>query len=139
MSVQVSMKNQFVFSLILLVIVILVIEWIARVVIDQKDSCITGLVESNIYPEHNNSFLKNLCYEYKSIIDYENPYKHLEPNQKTTTVNINEFGMRGPDITLEKPENTFRIITVGGSAMYGVYATSDITTIPGFLQQEFTK
>ena len=43
-----------------------------------------------------------------------------------------------PIVDFEKEktnDSEYRIFMVGGSAMYGVYATSDDTTIPGYLQQ----
>ena len=44
--------------------------------------------------------------------------------------------MRGPDITQDKPNDTYRIIIIGGSTVYGSGSTSDKTTIPGFLQEK---
>ena len=49
---------------------------------------------------------------------------------------INEHGFRGPEITIEKPVNTFRIFLVGGSTMYGS-GNDDTTQIFSVLQKKF--
>ena len=51
---------------------------------------------------------------------------------------INEHGFRGPEITKEKPVNTFRIFLVGGSTMYGS-GNDDSTQIFSVLQKKFDK
>ncbi len=49
---------------------------------------------------------------------------------------INEHGFRGPEITKEKPANTFRIFLVGGSTVFGS-GSDDITQIFSVLQEKF--
>ena len=49
-------------------------------------------------------------------------------------VSINSLGFRGNEFTEDKPENTFRIFLLGGSQMFGTGATSDNTTIPGYIE-----
>ena len=49
---------------------------------------------------------------------------------------INEHGFRGPEITKEKPVNTFRIFLVGGSTMFGS-GSNDSTQIFSVLQERF--
>ena len=49
---------------------------------------------------------------------------------------INEHGFRGPEITKEKPANTFRIFLVGGSTVFGS-GNDDITQIFSVLQEKF--
>jgi len=49
-------------------------------------------------------------------------------------IKINSLGFRGEEFSVTKDENTFRIILLGGSQMFGTGATSDNTTIPGFLK-----
>ena len=48
--------------------------------------------------------------------------------------NFNNLGFRGAEFSEIKPSNTYRIFMVGGSTMFGAGATSDETTIPGYLQ-----
>ena len=49
-------------------------------------------------------------------------------------VNINSLGFRGNEFIKIKPDNTFRIFLLGGSQMFGTGATSDDTTIPGYIE-----
>ena len=111
-------------------------EVIGRTVLDQKDSCFTGLLMSGIYENHDSADLKKLCDDYGKMIYYDYPTRHLAPNQHTDTVNINEHGFRGPEITQAKNENTYRIFLVGGSETYEMFSTSDKTTFQGYLQQK---
>ena len=53
---------------------------------------------------------------------------------KTDVININNLGFRGDDFFKIKPDNTYRIFMVGGSTLFGTGATSDDTTIPGYLK-----
>lgn len=55
-------------------------------------------------------------------------------NTQNDNININSLGFRGNEFTEIKPDNTFRIFLVGGSQVFGTGATSDSTTIPGYLQ-----
>ena len=57
--------------------------------------------------------------------------------QSTEVIHINSDGFRGYEITLEKPENTYRIFMVGGSTTYGD-GIEDTGTIPFFLQKKFS-
>jgi len=50
-------------------------------------------------------------------------------------VKVNSLGFRGEEFSEIKPKETYRIFLVGGSQMFGTGATSDITTIPGYLNQ----
>ncbi len=49
---------------------------------------------------------------------------------------INSLGFRGPEISLEKPPGTYRILCVGDSITNGVNVHND-TTYPGILQRLF--
>jgi len=49
---------------------------------------------------------------------------------------INEHGFRSPEITKEKPANTFRIFLVGGSTVFGS-GSDDSTQIFSVLQEKF--
>ena len=55
----------------------------------------------------------------------------------TEIIHINNHGFRGSDITLEKPENTYRIFMVGGSTTYGD-GIGNAGTMPFFLQKKFS-
>ena len=139
MSVQVSYSKQFALGIILLIIILVFVEVFSYIIMNERDSCIVGLWESGLYFNYSENFVKSLCADYKSIIDFEKPYKHLEPNQKTGSVNINSFGVRGEEFELKKESDVYRIVMLGGSTMYGVYATSDSATIPGFLDEKIER
>jgi len=94
-------------------------------------------MESDTYAHLDNDLKRKMCDDYTNIIRYRLPYRNHEPNQHFETYNINNEGFRGPEISKEKPENTYRIFVVGGSTTFGSGSTSDGTTIPGYLQKEF--
>ena len=136
MSVQVSYKKQVILGIMFLLVILSGIEIISRVVLDQRDSCNQSLPMSGLYQYLSVSELKKICQDYKSIIQYPLPTVHFEPNQKTDTVTTNSHGFRGEEFDKEKTsDKEYRIFMVGGSTMFGIYATSDNTTIPGYLQE----
>ena len=55
--------------------------------------------------------------------------------EENNSSHLNNFGFRGPDIDPNNLQNKSRIVLVGGSTVYGAGATSDDTTISGYLQQ----
>ena len=110
---------------------------VGKVVLEDRDTCYTGLLANGVYSDAKPSDLKQLCNDYGKILYYEYPTRHLPPNQHTTTVNINNEGFRGPDIIKEKNEDIFRIFVLGGSLTYGMFSTSDETTYSGYLQKKF--
>ena len=61
--------------------------------------------------------------------------KNVLGDSKTDNVNMNSLGFRGDEFEQIKPVNTFRIFLLGPSQVFGTGATSDNTTIPGYLQQ----
>ena len=142
MSVQVSYKKQVVLGIMFLLVILSAIEIISHVVLDQRDSCNQSLPMSDLYQYLSVSELKKICQDYKSIIQYPLPLVHYEPDQKTDTVSINSHGFRGEEFEKEKiNDREYRIFVLGGSVLYGLYATSDNTTISGYLQEfynEFT-
>ena len=137
MSVQVSYRKQVVFGLMLLLVILSSIEIISRIVLDERDSCNQALPMSGLYEHLTKSDLKKICQDYyNNIIQYPLPIIHYEPNQKTDTVTINSYGFRGEEFEQEKiDDREYRIFVLGGSVLYGIFATSDNTTIPGYLQE----
>ena len=51
-------------------------------------------------------------------------------------INVNNHGFRGEDLSKEKPDNTFRIFAVGGSATFGT-GVNDNETWPSYIQKKF--
>ena len=136
MSVQVSYKKQFVLGILLLIVLLAVFEIFAQVYqIDEEKSC--NFVKSEVYKNIPENVLVEMCNEYHKVKLMHNEYWQIYPNQHYEYVNINSFGFRGPEISMEKPADTFRIFVVGGSTTFGSAATSDDNTVPGYLQKKF--
>jgi len=123
--------------LCLILIVLVAIEGGSRVYLTYFVSC--AAMESDTYDHLDHDTKRKMCNDYDNIIRYRLPHRHHEPNQHFETYNINNEGFRGSEILKEKPANTYRIFVVGGSTVFGDSSTSDNTTIPGYLQQEFDK
>jgi len=79
--------------------------------------------------------------DYQSKDDFK-----INKQNKATSVNflefeanqmahLNNFGFRGPDIDPQNIQGKSRIVLMGGSTMYGAGATSDQSTIAGYLQE----
>ena len=140
MSVQVTYRKQFVVGLILISVFLLAIELIAQAYLSQDDSCYQELEQSEIYVGKSEKFLKQICDSYHSLFYYNTdqelrfPIKYFEPNQYLENISINNKGIRGQEISNEKPDNTFRIFAIGGSTTEGSTADDD-KTWPGHLQQ----
>ena len=132
MSMQVSYKKQILFFTLLILILLGSVEIGARAWWVSIENC--AFENSEIYQDIPYSLKRQICVESYNI---QYSPERIEPNQNYETVNINSVGFRGDDISLEKPNDTIRIFGLGGSTMFGVGSTSDITTIPGSLQQKF--
>ena len=61
--------------------------------------------------------------------------RNLLGNSKDDAININSLGFRGNEFFKIKPDMTYRIFMLGGSPMFGYGASSDETTIPGYMQE----
>ena len=103
--------------------------------LNELETC--RFTESEVFENVPESTLDEMCSLQLSIKVPSEPTQENIPNQHNEYVNINSFGFRGVEISKEKPENVYRIIMLGGSTLFGYGATSDETTIPGFLQQKF--
>jgi hypothetical protein len=96
--------------------------------------------ENMVYSDVPYETKAKICESWLSLLwfwDPETGLYVLEPNQHKETVNINSFGFRGPEISQEKQDNTYRIFVVGGSTTISLRAPSDELTHPGFLQEKF--
>ena len=103
--------------------------------LNELETC--SFIESEIFENVPKSTLDEMCSIQFSIKVPSEPTQENIPNQHNEYVNINSFGFRGAEISKEKPENVYRIIMLGGSTLFGYGATSDETTISGFLQKKF--
>jgi len=130
MSVQVSYKKQTVLGIIGITILLLVIEVIANVWWITQINC--EFEENEIFQNINEEKKRQLCLDFYEI---KTSNDEIIPNQSTDSITINTLGFRGGEFSEIKPSDTYRIFMVGGSTMFGAGATSDDTTIPGYLQQ----
>lgn len=103
--------------------------------LNELETC--DFTESEVFENVPESTLDEMCSLQLSIKVPSEPTQENIPNQHNEYVNINSFGFRGVEISKEKPENVYRIIMLGGSTLFGYGASSDETTIPGFLQKKF--
>ena len=135
MSVQVSYKKQGLFFLLVFIGFLILLESGARIYEYSEPDCF--LIGTDAMKNIDIATQKLMCSESKSLKIIQKPVYAFEPNQQTSTININSLGFRGVEFDLIKNEDTYRIIMVGGSTTFGSGSTSDNTTIPGFLEQKF--
>jgi len=141
MSLQVSYKKQFMLGLLLFFSLLIVLEITARTYDYLNPYC--GLKSDTlVYTEMSYWEKAAICDSWLSLVwhweDNTDVYT-LEPNQHKQTVNINDYGFRGPEISKIKEDGTYRIFVVGGSTTISLRAPSDEQTHPGFLQELFNK
>jgi len=129
MSVQVSYKKQTLLGIIGITILLLVIEVIANAWWITQINC--EFEENEIFQNVNEEKKRQLCLDFYEI---KTSNDEIIPNQSTDSITINTMGFRGDEFSDIKPSDTYRIFMVGGSTMFGAGATSDDTTIPGYLQ-----
>ena len=139
MSIQVSYKKQFTLFLMLLVVLLVVVEISIRTFDYTYDDlwCTNWNKESQVFG--NDQIRKQICVDSLSKLEKYDVIRLDSPNQHFPTLNINSEGFRGPEISKEKPNDVYRIFVIGGSTTFGMGATSDETTIPGFLQEFYDK
>ena len=132
MSVQVSYKKQTLLGIIGLLILFLAVEAIANVWWMTQINC--EFEENEIFMNMDEEKRRQLCID---LYEIKTSGMELIPNQQNHSTTINSLGFRGDEFSLEKPADVYRIFMVGGSTMFGHGATSDNTTIPGYLQNLF--
>ncbi len=140
MLVNVSYKKQIIFF----ILVILIIASLMEIVLRTNDYLFYNLffscpaLNSDAMKDIDNKLKEKICYDWFHISIRHAPLSKLEPNQHFSTIDINSYGLRESEIILEKPQNTYRIIVLGGSTVFGIGTTNE-NTIPAKLQQEFDK
>jgi len=135
LSVQVSYKKQFVFGILLILVILVSIEGFSRIFLAYSLEC--DFMKADTHSDLDDQYKKQMCADHYNKIMYMIPYRHHEPNQHFSTLNINNEGFRGNEISFIKPDNTYRIFMVGGSTTFSSGSSSDNTTITGYLQQNF--
>jgi len=119
----------------LLFLILGVVEGSARVYELFNPHCI--FMEKDAFSKTDFFLSRIICLDHNNRVFEKDTIRLLSPNQHSQTININSHGFRGSEISIEKPNDVFRIFVVGGSTTFGVGSTSDNTTMPGFLQEKF--
>ena len=132
MSVQVSYKKQTLLGIFGLLILFVVVEGIANVWWITQITC--EFEENEIFMNMDEEKRRQLCLDLYEVKTLGN---ELIPNQQSNSITINSLGFRGDEFSQEKPDDVYRIFMLGGSTMFGHGATSDQTTIPGYMQNFF--
>lgn len=117
----------------MLLVFLVVIEGLARIWEFDPTTC--QLQERDAGNDVDPSLAKQVCLDNYSLEYYRESIILMKPNQHFQTLNINSHGFRGPETTIEKPENTFRIFITGGSSAVSLGSTSDETSISGVMQK----
>jgi len=138
MSVQVSHKKQLVFLILLTLIFLIVVEVLVNIWLYFFYTC--AFEDSEIFENVDPVTKRNLCLD---NIYLSQTYDRLERVKGTTEGNldrglvfINSEGFRNPEFTKNKPDNTFRIFTVGGSTTFST-GVLDNQTYPAYLQSYY--
>jgi len=114
-----------------LIVLLVVVEVFANVWWYQVNAC--AFEDNELFEDLSEEEKRQLCLE---NIEIKYTLLGLAPNQHSQTINVNSDGFRGPEITKEKQDNTYRIIVVGGSTTYGS-GVKDDETHPAHLQKIF--
>lgn len=133
MSVRVSYKKQAILSIMLLLVLLTLLAGVAELYYFFIPNCHYGTSAASM---HLDIFERNqICIDLRKVEHTrESGYPQHIPNQHFQTININNLGFRGQDLSAQKPDNTYRIFFLGGSTAFGYGSTSDDTAIPGYLQ-----
>ncbi|ABX12026.1 SGNH/GDSL hydrolase family protein [Nitrosopumilus maritimus] len=135
MSVQVSSGKQFIFFLILGIILLIGIEVSLHITYLFSMEC--DSLNSSFFDYFSEYDKQVLCREYTLANDvsmFDAPVRLHVPDQHGKYVNINSDGWRGEEIKFLDDE--YRIFFFGGSTAFGNISTSDETTIPGYLEKK---
>jgi len=136
MSVQLSYKKQFTFGIILLIILIGSVESGSRIYEFFFGYC--GLQNAETMIEYDYLLKRQICYDQQNLVYVYEPILTMPPNQHFKTININNDGFRGDELKNTNDQN-FRIVLVGGSAIFGSGMSDDSQTIPYELKKIFEK
>ena len=136
MSARVSYKKQAALMTMVLVALLAMLAGIAEAYYYFIPGCQYGASEASAHLSIVDR--SQICADFRHLKnDYERGYRQLVPNQHLQTININDQGFRGSEISAQKSDNTYRIFFLGGSTAFGSGSTSDSTTIPGYLQSMY--
>ena len=99
-------------------------------------NAITYLIKVGIIITETNENEKQSIQNPMELLDDLSFLKQIAVPDKQSDHFINSHGFRGPEISEDKPSNTFRVFVVGGSTTYGS-GVNDANTITALLQKKF--
>ena len=135
MSVQVSYKKQTIFGIFLIVTLLAGIEMIV-IILDFFEQPSPSSEIHEVFQDFDQQTVEDIFYTDNFAYRYDKILLN-EPNQQFPTLNINSHGFRGPEITIEKPDDVYRVFFLGGSTTFSQLTSSDAKTIPGILEAKF--
>jgi len=130
MPVQVSYKKQFLLLIMLFIVLLAVVEIFVNVWWFYIYTC--EFEKTDFFENLDEETRKQLCLE---NLELQHRAGEIKPFQGQF-LSISSHGFRGPEISMEKPENTYRIFVVGGSTTFGT-GVGNNETAPAYLQKKF--
>ena len=130
MSYQVSGKKQILLGLIFLGVILVVLEIGANVWWYGLNTC--PYEENEMFSHLEKEQIESLCNENLNLTFMND--RVLPTDGETTS--INSEGFRGVEFSPIKPNNTYRIVMIGGSTTFGT-GVFDNETVPFQLEQKF--
>jgi len=109
------------------------IQYLIRVgiiIIPQTENVLTNLSTG----KSSESILDTTSF-FEVVVDYVQTLHLVEHDERAEFFDLNSEGFRGPEFSKDKPDNTYRIITVGGSTTFGSGVT-DENTWPRILEKK---
>ena len=119
----------------LISVLLVACEGVLRVYDYQNPNCL--FENSDVFANLDNDLKRSICLDNDNLKWSYEPYLQPNSDQHFSTINVNQDAFRGKEILLEKPSDMLRVFVVGGSTVFGVGSTSDLTTIPGYLQKHY--
>jgi len=137
MPVQVSYKKQMLLLLFLVLTFLAVLEILVNVWLYYFYTC--DFEDSKIFEHLDSETKRNLCLS--NIDDQPHILKKVKGTVAFESLDrelvfINSEGFRSPEFTKNKPDNTFRIFTLGGSTTFSVGVLDD-QTYSAYLQSYY--
>ncbi len=142
MPVQVSYKKQFVFLFLLTLTFLAVVEVLVNVWLYYFYRC--ELEDSELYAKMPLETRRKICVESLNypVVTEAVPWVYGTRIAKNAggldydIITLNSLGMRSPEFSIDKPENTYRIFVIGGSTTFGA-GVFDNQTYSFYLQEMY--
>lgn len=139
MSIVVSYKKQVILGILLLVILLGVVEILVNIWLYNFYKC--DFEDNELFKDTDKKSLRMICLENIGLASADDSLTWIKGTRSPDGINedivyINSQGFRGTEFTQEKPANTIRIFTLGGSTTFGA-GVLDHQTYPFQLQKLF--